>query len=47
MESQAYKISKILNFLAFLSIMFNIYPNLKYQSQKYLEHYIMFINKGS
>ena len=34
MESQAYKISKIFNFLAFLSIMFNIYPKFEVSESK-------------
>ena len=41
MDSQAYEFSKILFFLPFLSITFRKYPNLKYQSQEYLEHCIM------
>ena len=46
-ESQVYKFSKILFFYFFFQLRLKQILNLKYQSQKYFEHYIMSVNKGT
>ena len=47
MERQAYKFSKIYFFYVFFKLRLINILNVKYQSQEYFEHYIMYVNKGT